>query len=153
MAELRAAVRHAFERPQPIRFGHCDPAGIVYFPQYLVMLNMLTEDWFNEALGIPYSQVLGPRRIGLPTVRLECDFTAISRMGETVTLGLSVARLGGRSITLDLGCRLGDEARLVARQVLVTTSLDTHRAIDIPDDLRAAMARFVNLNLSTGDPQ
>jgi 4-hydroxybenzoyl-CoA thioesterase len=28
-----------------------------------------------------------------------------------------------------------------ARQVLVTTSLDSHRAVDIPSDLRAAIAR------------
>jgi len=28
------------------------------------------------------------------------------------------------------------------RQVLVFTDLDTHRAVDIPDDLRAAIANF-----------
>ena len=28
------------------------------------------------------------------------------------------------------------------RQVLVFTSLDTHRAVDIPADLRAAIERF-----------
>ena len=33
--------RHDFERPRRIRFAHCDPAGIVFFPQYLVMLNNL----------------------------------------------------------------------------------------------------------------
>lgn len=148
-ANTALARRHAFERPQLIRFGHCDPAGIVFFPQYLVMLNALVEDWFNDGLGIAYANVLGPRRVGLPTVRLECDFTAISRMGETVTLGLSVARLGQRSFTLDLGCRLGDESRLAARQILVTTSLDTHQSIDLPADLRAGMARY----LSNGDPQ
>ena len=37
-----------FERPVRIRFSHCDPAGIVFFPQYLVMTNALVEDWFNE---------------------------------------------------------------------------------------------------------
>jgi acyl-CoA thioesterase FadM len=26
-----------FERPVRIRFAHCDPAGIVFFPQYLVL--------------------------------------------------------------------------------------------------------------------
>ncbi len=34
-----------FERPVRIRFSHCDPAGIVFFPQYLVMTNdVLVED-------------------------------------------------------------------------------------------------------------
>lgn len=136
------AKRHAFERQQTIRFAHCDPAGIVFFPQYMVMLNNLVEDWFDLCLGIPYAELLGPRRTGLPTVRLEVDFTAPSRMGEGVLMGLSVDRLGSRSIALSLGCRLGDETRLRARQVLVCTSLETHKAIELPADVRRALQRF-----------
>lgn len=136
------ATRHAFERQQGIRFAHCDPAGIVFFPQYMSMLNNLVEDWFDLSLGIPYAELLGPRRTGLPTVRLEVDFTAPSRMGETVLMGLSVERVGSRSIALSLGCRLGDEARFRAKQVLVCTSLDTHKAIELPADVRKALQRF-----------
>ena len=33
-----------FERDVLIRFSHCDPAGIVFFPQYLVMFNNHVED-------------------------------------------------------------------------------------------------------------
>ena len=91
-----------FERVYPIRFSHCDPAGIVFFPQYLVLFNHLVEDWFTEGLGVDYAQMLGARRIGLPIVRLECDFRAISRMGDAVTFGLVTERVGGRSLTLAL---------------------------------------------------
>ena len=143
------ATRHPFERELMIRFAHCDPAGIVFFPQYLVMLNNLVEDWFNEGLGIAYAELLGPRRTGLPTVSLSCEFTAPSRMGETVALGLAVERIGGASITLQLGCRLGDETRMRVRQVLVATSLDTHRAIALPDDVRAALERFQQAHPTT----
>ena len=134
--------RHAFERPLRIRFAHCDPAGIVFFPQYLVMVNNLVEDWVSEGLGVPYAELIGHRRTGLPTVSLNCEFTAVSRMGEDVTMGLSVEQVGTKSITLQHGCRRGDELRMRVRQVLVFTSLDTHRAIDIPADLRAALERF-----------
>jgi 4-hydroxybenzoyl-CoA thioesterase len=139
---MTAAVVHAFERPLRIRFSHCDPAGIVFFPQYLVMVNNLVEDWVSDGLGVPYAELLGRRRTGMPTASLQCEFTAISRMGETVTLGLSLERLGTKSITLQLGCRLGDEQRFSMRQVLVFTSLDTHRAIPIPPDLRRAIEAF-----------
>jgi 4-hydroxybenzoyl-CoA thioesterase len=128
-----------FERPLRIRFGHCDPAGIVYFPQYLVMLNGLLEDWFTDGLGVSYAELLGPRRVGTPTVRLECDFTAISRPGDEVRLCLRVERLGGSSMTLRFACLAGGEVRLSAQQVLVFTSLDTHRAIPIPADVRHAI--------------
>ena len=84
-----------FERDVLIRFSHCDPAGIVFFPQYLVMFNNHVEDWITDGLGISYANLLGPRRVGLPTVNLQCDFKAISRMGDVVTYGVSVQRLGG----------------------------------------------------------
>lgn len=129
-----------FERVYAIRFSHCDPAGIVFYPQYLVLFNHLVEDWFTEGLGVDYAQMLGARRIGLPIVRLECDFRAISRMGDAVTFGLVTERVGGRSLTLALTARVADELRVTARQVLVFTDLDTHRAIDLPADVRAALA-------------
>ena len=139
-----SAERHRFERERTIRFSHCDPAGIVFFPQYLVMVNDLNEEWVGSLLGVPYADLIGRRRTGLPTVSLQCDFTAVSRMGEVVTLGLSVERLGSKSITLRHGCRLGDQSRMSIRQVLVTTDLETHRAIHIPADLRAAIETFAS---------
>ena len=128
-----------FERVYPIRFSHCDPAGIVFFPQYLVLFNHLLEDWFTHGLGIDYAELIGPRRVGTPTVRLECDFRAISRMGEDVAFSITPERVGGKSLTLAIEARQGDELRVGARQVLVFTSLDTHRAIDMPADVRAAL--------------
>ena len=131
-----------FERQVPIRFGHCDPAGIVFFPQYFVLFNGLVEDWVSDALGIPYAELIGVRRIGLPTVSLATDFRAVSRMGELVSFGLSVERLGTRSFTLALDCRHDGEERVSARQVIVSTDLDTHRAVALPADLREAIERF-----------
>jgi len=128
-----------FSQPIRIRFGHCDPAGIVFYPQYLIMLNGVLEDWFTEGLGIPYDELLGVRRIGTPTLRLECDFKAISRMGDTVSLGLRVARLGNSSLTLDYICQHHDEVRFMAHQVLVFTDLNTHQAIPMPPDVRSAI--------------
>ena len=134
-----------FQRERQIRFSDCDPAGIVFYPQYFVMLNGLVEDWVDDALGIGYRNLVIERRVGLPTVRLEADFRAVSHMGDRVVLSLAVERLGGRSITLRLRCAgpagAKDDTRMELRQVLVTTSLATHRAIDIPPDLRAAITR------------
>ena len=132
-----------FQRPRMIRFSDCDPAGIVFYPQYFVMLNGLVEDWVSEGLGIDYHAFISERRIGLPTVRLEADFRAVSRMGDRVLLGLAVERLGSRSMTLALRCfdAASGELRMQVKQVLVTTSLESHRAVEIPQDMRAAMLR------------
>ena len=47
-----------FQREQVVRFGHCDPAGIVFFPRYFEMLNELVEDWFAQALGLPFAVLI-----------------------------------------------------------------------------------------------
>ncbi|MFC6519622.1 acyl-CoA thioesterase [Undibacterium arcticum] len=84
----------SFERDVLIRFSHCDPAGIVFFPQYLVLFNQHVEDWFNQCLCMNYAKFIGQRRIGLLIVKLECDFKAPSKMGEKVMLGLGVSEIG-----------------------------------------------------------
>jgi 4-hydroxybenzoyl-CoA thioesterase len=126
----------SFEREVLVRFAHCDPAGIVYFPQYLVLFNGHVEDWFNERLGIGYAHFIGERRCGLPMVKLDCEFKAPSKMGERLTLSLDVVRVGNSSMTLQLRASAGGQLRVVSNQVLVTTSLETNKSIPIPEDLR-----------------
>jgi 4-hydroxybenzoyl-CoA thioesterase len=130
----------AFRSERRIRFSDCDPAGIVFYPQYFVLFNGVLEDWV-DALGIGFSELVTHRRIGLPSVRIEADFQAISRFGDTVSLQLQVERVGDKSLTLGWRCVAADsgEVRMTMRQVLVTTCLERHRAIPIPQDLRAAI--------------
>ena len=132
-----------FEVEEEVRFAHCDPAGIVFFPQYLVMLSTLMDRWFGEALGVPYAEYIGTRRLGLPTVRLECDFTAVSQLGDRLRQRLSVAKLGRTSLELAVEFDTASELRARFRQVLVCTSLATHKSYPLPDDLRAGMQRFL----------
>jgi 4-hydroxybenzoyl-CoA thioesterase len=132
-----------FDTARTVRFADCDPAGIVFFPQYLVMLNTLVEEWFDDGLRFPYAGVIGARRLGLPTVRLEVDFTAVSRHGDRLRQQLAVRKIGRSSLALQVEFFGGEELRLRARQVLVCTSLDNHRPLPLPDDIRSAMLPFV----------
>lgn len=134
---------HRFEREVMVRFAHCDPAGMVFYPQYLVILNGLVEDWMRDALGFPYAELVQRDRIGLPSVSLACEFLAPSLLGDALILGLSVERLGRSSIQLALGARSGDCIRMRMRQSIVVTSLETHRPIELPDSMRARAERFL----------
>ena len=138
-----AAQRAAFTALRAVRFSDCDPAGIVFFPQYLVMLNGVVEQWFDDALQLPYAGLIGARRLGLPTVRLELDFTAVSRHGDALEWQLQVHKIGHSALTLMHECRGAGELRLRARQVIVCTSLLTHKPQVLPDDVRAAIALLI----------
>lgn len=130
-----------FQVRRLIRFSDCDPAGIVFYPQYFVMMNGLIEDWFDGPLKIGYRHFIAERGLGLPTVRLEADFRAVSRFGEEVFLSLDVQRMGEHSLALQLACRAvaDGELRMQAKKIIVTTSLQTHRPVQIPSDLREAI--------------
>jgi len=135
------------ERQRVIRFSDCDPAGIVFYPQYFVMFNGLVEDWFTSELKVNYYDLIGNRKVGLPTIRLEADFKNISKMGEIVNLQLAVARLGRSSIALKIFCVGPDgQLRMSVDQYIVTTSLHTHKAIEVPSDIRSAIMKIGTLS-------
>jgi 4-hydroxybenzoyl-CoA thioesterase len=132
-----------FESEKQIRFHHCDPAGIVFYPQYFVLFHELLEDWFDRGIGVDYAAFVSKERRGLPTAHIECDFKIPSKIGDFVQMRLAVTRLGTSSITLDVSVHAGSEVRLTAKQVLVLISLEDGRVLPIPDDLRALMTRYL----------
>ena len=131
-----------FEQALRVPFSACDPAGIIFFPQVFLLFQNHVEDWITHVLGVSYADLLGPRRVGLPSVRWETDFRAISRMGDVIVIRLQVERLGEKSLTLHFAVAGHDGVRVEARQVIVCTSLETHRSMPFPDDLRAAIIRY-----------
>ena len=129
-----------FEARHRIRFSECDPAGIVFYPQYFVLFNDLVEAWIDSSVPNGYHGLIATRRVGMPTVHLVVDFKAISRMGDDVVLALEVVRVGTKSYTLALSCKgVSGDVRMTVEQTIVTTSLQTHAAIPIPDELRRAL--------------
>lgn len=133
-------MRAAFEREQVVRFGHCDPAGIVFYPRYFEMLNELVEDWFAQ-MGVGLDELIGRRRLGMPTAQLQTRFVRVSRQGDRLLQRIRLDRVGGSSVSLQARFDGDDGPRVAFEQVLVCTSLQTHRPHPLPDDLRAALTR------------
>ena len=132
----------AFETDKLIRFHHCDPAGIVFYPQYFVLFNELVEDWFNTGLGIDFAAFHAVDRLGIPMAHLECDFLSTSKVGEVLCFRLSVSRIGKTSLTLAVEARSSEEVRVRATLVVVLASLETHRPVPFPPAMREKLERF-----------
>ncbi|MCB9780558.1 MAG: acyl-CoA thioesterase [Alphaproteobacteria bacterium] len=135
-----------FEHRLVVRFGECDPAGVVYYPRYFDWFHRTMEAWFGEGLAHPYHEVL--RELGFPSVHAEADYKAPCRMGEALTVALVVERLGRASVTLGLRV-LGPDGglRATGRVVIVTIRMapgqDEHFSLRaLPPALRDAMARY-----------
>ena len=131
-----------FETDKLIRFHHCDPAGIVFYPQYFVLFNELVEDWFNAGLGVDFAAFHAVERLGVPMAHVECDFLSPSKIGEVLRLRLAVKKIGNSSIALSVEARAGADVRVRAALVVVLASLETHRPVPIPAELREKLARY-----------
>ena len=125
-----------------IRFGHCDPAGIVYTPQYFHLFNTVLEAWYGEALGVSYYELIGARRTGLGYAHASADFALPARMGEVLEVAVVIEALGRSSVTLALHAFKDGVECARGNFVTVVTSLVDHKAMPVPDDLRAAFDAY-----------
>lgn len=135
----------AFHKTVTIRFQHCDPAGIVFYPRYYEMLNAVVEDWFDEALGLSFRRMHLEQGVGVPAVTIDTRFLRPSRLGDRVTFTLTVRELGRSSIHLDQVAACDGEVRMTAALKLAYTTIGPAgviRSAPIPDDLRERMAAF-----------
>jgi len=143
---------------QNVRFGDCDPAGIVYFPRFFHFFHEAMETWFDEHLGQSYADVVVGRRLGFPSVHTEADFRIPTRFGEVVQVRLRVEDIGRSSLRLGYEISrdmAGMQARpstsqpirVVGHSVVVVLDMNPAsdgymRSLPIPDDLRARMTEF-----------
>jgi 4-hydroxybenzoyl-CoA thioesterase len=133
----------AFEDDKLIRFHHCDPAGIIFYPQYFILFNELIEDWFTHGLGISFVDQVTKERVSTPIGRVECDFVAASKIGDVLSFRLAVGRIGTSSIRLNIEVRHDEEVRVRAMLTVVRASLETLRSVPISQDLRRRMERYL----------
>lgn len=131
-----------FTTRRKVRFEHCDPAGIVFYPRYLEMINAVVEDWFSDALGIGFGELVASGR-GVPTVALETQFHAPSRLGDNLTFHLAPQAVGRTSLTLEITATSNDRQRLTARVTLVLIDLGSGRPLPWPGGIRQHFIKCV----------
>jgi len=133
-------------REVEIEFGDCDPAGIVYYPNYFRLFDTATAHLFELALGM--KQAAWARRygvVGIPMVDTGAKFLRPSRYGDVVTIESAVTGFG-RS-RLDVGHRLfnGGGLAVEAREIRVWAGVDPDdpgklKSQAIPEEVIAALS-------------
>ena len=126
----------SFTGRRRIRFGHCDPAGIAYFPRCFELADAAVEDWCEQQLGVGRARLHLELGLGLPTVELHTRFTAVSRLGDWLDITIAVEEVGRTSVTLsiDATCRGEPRFSMTSKQVLM--DLAKVRSAPWPEELR-----------------
>ncbi len=83
-----------------IEWGQCDPAGIVFYPQYLIIFDTCT-GWLFERTGL---KPLAMRRkygiVGLPIVDVGARFLMPCRFDDEIVVESGVGEWGRSSFTV-----------------------------------------------------
>jgi 4-hydroxybenzoyl-CoA thioesterase len=129
----------------PIRFGDVDYVRVAYYPRFFHLFHRTFEDWFGEALGVPYVDVITSEGIGFPAVNVRTDFVAPLRFGDRVRVELEVSELGKKSLTCSYTVTKLSDGSVAARAKIKTVAIDndTFKAVTIPDHWRERFERFM----------
>jgi 4-hydroxybenzoyl-CoA thioesterase len=133
----------AFRTEKLIRFAHCDPAGIGFYPRYVELINEVVEDWCARGVGVSYRDLHEHHGLGLPAVRLEVEYMAPSRYGDVLEFVLEVLRIGNSSMTLEVCAFAEGRMRLRGELTVVLASLDKLQAVPIDGMWRSRFERFL----------
>ncbi len=131
----------AFAHRLRVRYGECDPQGIVFNANYFLYFDVALTELWREAIG-PYDAMVAGGTdmvVAEATVRFRSSATFDDELDFTATL----ANLGNTSMSTHIEAHLGE--RLVVdgeiRHVFIDAAAKAKHPI--PDDVRARLEPYV----------
>jgi 4-hydroxybenzoyl-CoA thioesterase len=126
-----------------IQFGDCDPAGIVFFPNFLKWMDESSLAFFM-ACGIPPWRELVKTRgiVGTPLLEIHTKFSKTATYGETIEVHTTVEEWQAKVFKHRHRVMRGDSLLCEGTEVRAFVQRDPEnpdrlRAIPIPEDLKA----------------
>ena len=131
-----------------VTFGDCDPAGIVFFPNFSRWMDTASLSFFMQC-GVPPWRELEKTRgiVGTPLLEINTKFVKSATYGETLTVTTHVEEWREKVVVqmhritraradggVDLICE-GREVRAFVKRD--ENDRDRLRAIPVPEDIRA----------------
>ena len=114
-----------------IEWGQCDPAGIVFYPQYLMIFDSST-GWLFERTGLkPLEMRRKYRIVGMPIVEVGARFLKPCRFDDDVVVESEVSEWGRSSFTVRHRLLKGGELALEGFEKRVWAAPHPERAGEI----------------------
>ena len=143
-----------FTTQKLVRFHHCDPAGIVFYPQFYVLLHEVQED-FLAHIGHPEHEMIASG-YGVPIVDMKTEFLGMCRHGDVLDITLWLTRIGGSSLgmhyEITASAQYGQAPaaiKLRANGVVVYSEIPHGKPVRIPDNLRQALLPYLHTSPET----
>ena len=127
-----------FEHPLRVRFGECDPQGIVFNAHYVSYFDVaLTELWREAAGGYEPMMESG---VDVQVVEATARYKAPARFDEEIDITIEVTHLGTTSMVTALQIHRDGQLLVEGELVHVFVDVKTLTKMPIPDRFREAFA-------------
>jgi acyl-CoA thioester hydrolase len=123
-----------------VRYGECDPQGIVFNANYLLYFDVCITELWREALG--GWQVMVERGVDAVVGEANVRFRAPARNDDLLELRMHVAKLGETSITTEVEVVRDGELLIEGTLRHVVVDAQTFEKTPMPDWLRDGLAQF-----------
>jgi acyl-CoA thioester hydrolase len=123
-----------------VRYGECDPQGIVFNANYLLYFDVAFTELWRAAIG-PWQEMV-ERGVDAVVADASISFRAPARFDDELELRALLTRIGASSITTQIDV-VREQRVLVSgtlRHVCVAT--DTWAKTDMPGWIRDGLRRF-----------
>jgi acyl-CoA thioester hydrolase len=130
----------SFSHELRVRYGECDPQGIVFNANYLAYFDIAVTELWRAAIG-PWHEMV-ERGVDVVVAEANLSFRRPARFDDVIALGARVGRFGTTSMTTEVDIRRDGELLVEGwlRQVFVDAK--TWEKTEIPSWAREALARF-----------
>src|SRR3712207_3042176 len=82
-----------------VRYGECDPQGVVYFARYPVYVDVALTELWRERIG-PYNDMVEAGS-DMVVAAMDLRYTGSARFDDDLDVVVAVGRLGETSLTLE----------------------------------------------------
>ncbi len=126
-----------------VQFGDCDPAGIVFFPNFSRWMDAASLAFFMQC-GVPPWRELAKTRgiVGTPLLEIHTRFFRPATYGETIVVHTQVEQWRAKVFVQHHRVTRGDDLLCEGRETRAFVVRDAAeperlRAIPVPEDIRA----------------
>jgi 4-hydroxybenzoyl-CoA thioesterase len=126
-----------------VMFGDCDPAGIVFFPNFCKWMDASSLNFFVQCGVPPWRELVKTRGIvGTPLLEIHTRFVKAVTYGERISIATHVEEWREKAFIQLHRVTRGDELICEGRETRVFVRRDADdpdrlRAIPVPEDIKA----------------
>jgi acyl-CoA thioester hydrolase len=130
----------AFTHPLRVRFGECDPQGIVFNAHYVAWFDVALTELWREALGSWGAMV--ERGVDAVVAELGVRFLSPARADDLLELAVEVEGFGTTSLRTRVDVRRDGRPLVEGRLRHVFVDGRTWTPVPAPDWIRTALAPY-----------